>query len=162
MENKTDIEIANKSLIDMEGTPLVAFNPHSEVSTTIVSLLKKIAERFDVEDEYKSQLKAHLLDRLPEADWSEVARHLENREANENFKLKEILAPFIPKDGDRVPLLDSERKDIHSEDKIYNNSTKESLQAMDMLRRLMLEYQKRKEEANINNGNTSKDISSGD
>jgi hypothetical protein len=145
----------------MENTTLTAFNPHSEVSTTIVSLLKKIADRFDSEDEYNNELKSHLLDRLPEANWSEIAHHLENRETNENFRLKEILSPFIPKDGDRVPLLDNERKDMHPEDKLYNSATKESLQAMDMLNRLLIEYKKRKD-AQATTTTTGDGLSSGD
>ena len=160
MNEQTDIQVANQSLKDLEGITLTAFNPHSEVSTTIVSLLKKIAERFDIEDEYNSQLKNHLLDRLPEASWTDVAHHLEAREANENFKLKEILSPFIPKDGDRVPLLDNERRDMHPEEKLYSGSTKESLQAMDMLNRLMIEFKKRRD-AQANATTPSADSGSG-
>ena len=144
MDNK-DLQLAHQSIKDIDNTKLEQYNPHSEVSSTIISLLGKITDRFDTEDEYNQQLKDALIARLPEAQWGEIASHLSSREMNENIRLKEVLSPFIPKDGDRVPVLDSERKGINSDEKIFIESTKDNLQTMDLLTRVLTEFKKRKD-----------------
>jgi hypothetical protein len=151
-----ELQTAVNSIKDMDRTPILEFNPHNEVSTTIISLLGKITSRFDAEDEYNQQLKDSLIARLPEATWGEIAQHLSSREVNENERLRGLLSPFIPKDGDRVPLLDSERREIRSDEKLFNGSTKDSLQAVDMLTKVLIEFKKRKD-AQVSNATSIAD-----
>ena len=139
-----DLQLAKNTLHEMDALRIDDFDPHIEVSTTIVSLLRNITERFDSDDAYNSKLKEALIARLPEATWSEIAMHLSSREMNENIRLKEILSPFIPKDGDRIPLMDNNRKELRSDEKLFNGSTKENLQAMETLTRVLMEYRKQK------------------
>ena len=145
-----DLDIANRSLRDIAETPTPNFNPAIEVSTTIISLISKITNRFDVEDTFNERLKTSLLARLPEAQWSEIASLLSQREMNENIRLKELLLPFIPKDGDRIPLLDTERREQHSDSVLSGKASKDMLQSVETLRLLFSELKKKKDALNAN------------
>jgi hypothetical protein len=123
----------HQTLLDFQNTQLRGFNPDHEVVTTIVSMFRNRINKLEAEDRFNDQLKLALIDRLPEATWSEIATLLTSREMTENSKITGLLAPFIPKDGDRIPLIDHDQRTHQIDDTILKNADKEKLQAVETL-----------------------------
>ncbi len=142
--NNTDVSLAYQSLQDITHLKLEnVFNPDTEITTNIVDMLRNRIRKIDHEDSFNDVLKQMLLDRAPEATWSEIASLLTSREINENIKVKHILEPFIPKEGTNIPLIDNNQKIQDNDVKLNKEASKEVLQAMDALRRIVSEVANR-------------------
>ena len=48
--------------------------------------------------------------KLPEASFAELMRLLDIFQTNNNIGVEKVLSPFIPRAGERVPLLDEKKK----------------------------------------------------
>lgn len=91
-------------------------------------------------------MKDAIIARLPEAEFSELIRLLDVSLLASNISTEKILQPFIPRMGDRVPLLDDKKERKVSED-IQEDSRSEDLQAVAELGRairLLKEKQQQK------------------
>lgn len=131
MEN--DITIAHQTLVDFQHTQIPTFNPENEILNTLVAMFQNRIRKLDMEDRFNEELKTALRDRMPEATWGEIAQLLVSREQTENSKVTGLLAPFIPKDGDRIPLLDRDQRIRQIDDNMLRSMDKEKLQAVEAL-----------------------------
>ena len=122
---------AHQTLVDFQNTQLREFNPDHEVVNTVVTMFRNRINRLDEEDRFNDQLKAALLDRLPEAGFTDIAMLLTSREQIENSKIVGLLAPFMPKEGDRVPLIDHDQRMRQVNDSVTKNADKDKLQAVE-------------------------------
>jgi DNA-directed RNA polymerase specialized sigma subunit len=132
----SDIEEASKALTASRNMNIAPFNPQREVETSLVHLLQHKIKKIEDDDTYESELKAAMIARLPEASFSEIAEALRNQQASSNTGMEKILAPFIPKMGERIPLLDDNKTNRDSDnEELFNTANKETLQALNELTR---------------------------
>ena len=127
-----DIKEAELALSHSQNTQAVPFNPISEVEHSLVNLVKHRIKKLQDDVDYEEQLKSAILARLPEATFAELMQALAMQQGTSNTSLEKILAPFIPKMGDRVPLLDN--KEVKNEDN-FASLNKDDLQALNELRK---------------------------
>lgn len=130
-----DIQEATKALSAIRNTTTPVFNPQKEVETSLVQLLQHKIQKIEDDDTYESELKAAMLARLPEASFSEIMEALRNQQMSSNTGMEKILAPFIPKMGERVPLLDDNKNRDTDNEELFNTANKETLQALNELTR---------------------------
>lgn len=159
MENEaqTDVQIAHQSLLDFQNTSIQSFNPEREVVTTIVTMFQNRIRKLEAEDRFNEELKGALRDRLPEATWGEISNFLIARETVENHKIDGLLAPFIPKDGDRVPLLDQGQRLQQGDGRALPGSDKDKLQAVEALTQFIAMITKKKAEQIATTSGTGND-----
>jgi len=114
------------------------FNPALEVESSLVVLLKNRIAKVQEDQEFEQQIRDAILDRLPEAQFSELMALLHSVQSQSSVAVEKILSPFIPKVGERVPLLDaSKEKDQASMDeKVFEKASKKALDALNELGKL--------------------------
>lgn len=135
----TDIKTAAKEVSH--------YDPSSEVEHNIVSLLRHRIEKLQEDAQFEQEVKNAILARLPEAEFAELIRILDTVQAHSNASTGVLLSPFVPKAGERVPLLDERKEKKTSEENINSDSRSEDLQAvaeLGKLIRLMKEKQQPK------------------
>jgi hypothetical protein len=134
-----------------------AFDPVAEVETLVSSLLTNRINKI-TSDSYEEALKEQILARMPEATFSELISALANFQLNSNISLEKLLAPFLPRAGDRVPLLDK-NKEEEAEKKVSDISagaSKDVLQALSELPKLLETLTKSKELSEVSEGDIIK------
>src|ERR1035437_3540164 len=132
----SDIEEMTKALTASKNVSIAPFNPQKEVENSLVHLLQHKIQKIEDDDTYESELKAAMIARLPEASFSEIMEALKNQQMSSNTGMEKILAPFIPKMGERVPLLDDNKTNRESDnEELFNTANKETLQALNELTR---------------------------
>lgn len=123
------------------------YDPSLEVEHNIVSLLRHRIEKLQEDVQFEQEVKNAILARLPEAEFSELIRILDTVQAHANASTGVLLAPFVPKAGERVPLLDERKDKKISDSGISEESRSEDLQAVAELGRairLLKEKQQQK------------------
>ncbi len=107
-----DVKIATEALIISQSTerlePL-SYDPTREVEKSLIALLQNRIEKVQTDNEFEENIKSAILARLPEASFGELMGMLNIVQRNSNDTTEKILSPFIPKAGERVPILDSDR-----------------------------------------------------
>jgi hypothetical protein len=144
-----EIPQAEQALVDSRNASRIVsnYNPAVEVEHSLVSLLRHRIEKLQEDVAFEQNIKDAIIARLPEAEFSELIRILDTIQANTNVSVEKILSPFIPRVGERVPLLDENRKDRHSTDEtIFNEAGKETLQALEELTKVVKLLKERKVE----------------
>lgn len=144
MSENNELILAHQTLQDFQRTKLAEFNPENEVIHTIVDLIKSRISKLNNEDEFNEELREALRVRMTEASWSEIAQFLIARKNTENTILNSLLAPFTPRDGDRIPLLDTEQVSKSKNDTLLKNTDKDKLQAIEALTQLVTLINSRK------------------
>jgi hypothetical protein len=135
-----DIEEVKQVLVDVKTIKKEAFHydPAIEVEHSIVSLLRHRIEKLQDDVNFEASIKEAILARLPEAEFSELIRILDTIQANTNVSVEKILSPFIPRVGERVPLLDGEKKEKRAAEDDFNDSaTREDMEAIRELGKVM-------------------------
>lgn len=96
----------SQSVDRLESIP---YDPTREVEKSLIALLQNRIEKVQTDNEFEENIKTAILARLPEASFSELMGMLNIVQRNSNDTTEKILSPFIPKAGERVPILDSDR-----------------------------------------------------
>lgn len=109
----TDIVLAEQALLDSVRTSrtnrISNYDPAQEVERSIVALIQHRIEKMDADDGFEASVKDAILARLPEAEFHELIGMLNILQRNSNETTEKILQPFIPRAGERVPLMDTEK-----------------------------------------------------
>jgi glycyl-tRNA synthetase beta subunit len=147
MEDQEIVQ-AEQTLIDVKKiqNQVSNYDPSVEVEHSIVSLLRHRIEKLQEDAQFEQSIKDAILARLPEAEFRELISILNIVQDNANISTEKLLLPFIPKAGERIPLLD-EKKDSKTENGINETSRSEDLQAVAELGRairLLKEKQQKK------------------
>ena len=135
-----DLHEAEQALVDITTVKkdVREYNPAIEVEHSIVSLLRHRIEKLQEDVLFEDHIKQAILDRLPEAEFSELIRILDTIQGNTNVAIEKILSPFIPKAGERVPLLDENKREKKiADESIFDKATKDDLQAIAELGKAM-------------------------
>jgi len=110
------------------------YDPSQEVEHALVSLLRHRIEKLQTDVEFEQHIKDAVLARLPEANFSELILILDRIQSNTNISVEKILSPFIPRAGERIPILDQDKKDRRTTDEtIFDEANKDTLQALSEL-----------------------------
>ena len=107
-----DVKIAREALVISQGTErfeAIPYSPTQEVEKSLIALLQNRIEKVQTDNEFEENIKSAILARLPEASFGELMGMLNIVQHNSNDTTEKILSPFIPKAGERVPILDSDR-----------------------------------------------------
>ena len=135
-----DLMIAQQTLLDarVQEKAVSHFNPAVEVEESLVSLLKNRIIKIQDDENFEQQVKDAVLARLPEADFSQLVSLLNSMQINSNTSVERILSPFIPRVGERVPLLDTEKDKGQSnmDEKVFEKASKKALDALNELGKL--------------------------
>lgn len=134
-----DLEQAQQALVDIKtaAKEVSKYDPSLEIEHNIVSLLRHRIEKLNEDAQFEQEVKNAILARLPEAEFAELIRILDTVQAHANASTGILLSPFVPKAGERVPLLDDKREKKASEEDITNDSRSEDLQAVAELGKLI-------------------------
>lgn len=121
-----------------EGSPSVPINVGAEIESSLLYLLKHRIARVERDASYEDSLKQAILDRLPEATFSELISALKMVQQESNNSTGNILKPFIPS-SERVPLMDNNSNDASKEagELAFENAPKEVLQSLGELAKLI-------------------------
>jgi glycyl-tRNA synthetase beta subunit len=135
-----DLVIAQQALVEsrVQEKAAVHFNPAIEVEESLVSLLRNRITKIQDDEDFEQQIKDAVLARLPEADFSQLVMLLNSMQNNSNTSVERILSPFIPRVGERVPLLDTEKEKGQSnmDEKVFEKASKKALDALNELGKL--------------------------
>jgi len=135
--DENDIKEAQQVLVDLKNSSKSAapYDPSVEIENSLVSLLRSRIEKLQQDVTFEEHIKEAILTRLPEADFSELINILNTVQINGNQSIEKILSPFIPRVGERVPLLDPSSKEQkkNSGELVFNETSKEDLQALNEL-----------------------------
>jgi hypothetical protein len=137
---ESDIVLAQESLRESQASTgeAIPFNPTIEVEESLVSLLRSRIEKMQEDQNFEQQIKDAILARLPEAEFSELLILLNSLQNQSNISVEKILSPFIPRVGDRVPILDAAKdKDQASiDEKVFEQSSQSTLKSINELSKL--------------------------
>jgi hypothetical protein len=132
-----DVAEAENALVAARTVPMTYFDPTIEVENSLVSLLRHRITKLQDDVEFEQRIKDALLDRLPEAEFSELIHILNSVQSNTNTSVEKILSPFIPRVGERVPLLDTNKdKGKNTDEQVFEKASKKTLEALDELGKL--------------------------
>jgi glycyl-tRNA synthetase beta subunit len=134
-----DLVLAQQALgASQQEHKVVPFNPTIEVEESLVSLLRNRIVKIQEDEDFEQQIKDAVIDRLPEADFSQLISLLSSLQTNSNASVEKILAPFIPRVGERVPLLDTEKEkgQANMDEKVFEKASKKALDSLNELGRL--------------------------
>jgi hypothetical protein len=137
-----DIEQATEALtstMNNDAVPMPMINISAEIESSLLYLLKHRITRVEKDAIYEDRLKEAIMDRLPEATFSELIQGLKLVQQETNSSTGNILKPFIPS-SERVPLMDN--KDANGGNKeageiAFANAPKEVLQSLGELNKLL-------------------------
>jgi hypothetical protein len=135
MDDK-DLKEAKQVLEDVKimSKGVSRYNPTEEVEYALVSLLRHRINKLNTDVEFEQHVKDAMLARLPEANFSELILLLDRLQTNTNISVEKILSPFIPKAGERVPLLDQDKaNNKNTEETVFDSASKDTLQALSEL-----------------------------
>lgn len=135
-----DLVLAQQALVESRSQErsAVHFNPALEVEESLVSLLRNRILKMQDDEDFEQQIKDAVIARLPEADFSQLIILLNSMQSNSNTSVEKILSPFIPRVGERVPLLDTEKEKGQSnmDEKVFEKASKKALDALNELGKL--------------------------
>lgn len=87
-------------------TPSVQIeNPAVEVEKSLVSFLKHRLNKLQEVSEFEETIREALIDKIPEANFSQLAALLDVIQRNNNVATEKVLAPFIAQNGSPSTLL---------------------------------------------------------
>jgi hypothetical protein len=122
---------------DSATNPAEPFDATIAVESSLASLLLHRVEKVKDDLRFEQEVKNALLARIPELENSELLQLLNSIQSNSNTSVEKILLPFMPR-GERVPLMpDKEKKDKSKEEEMFNSSSKETLQGLSELSKLI-------------------------
>ena len=128
-----ELQILQQGLIESQIANVTPFDPEKTVMNTVIDLFTSRVQKLKEEDDFNAELKEALRIRMAEATWAEIAQYSISKEQIENSKMSILLAPFVPKDGDRVPLLDNHQLEESSSTKRIREADKDKLHAVETL-----------------------------
>jgi hypothetical protein len=137
--NEEEVLVAEQVLAETRQLQHTStYDPSHEVEMTLVSLLRHRIDKIQEDSIFEQQVKEALLARLPEADFSELIRLLDSVQLQTNISVEKILSPFIPRVGERVPLLDNdtERGKKNMDEQVFDKASKDVLNALAELGKL--------------------------
>ena len=122
-----------------QGSPTKAnyMSVEYEIEQSLTYLLKHRITKIQNDIEFEDRIKEAILDRLPEAEFSELTHILSMIQSNTNTAVEKVLLPFISK-GERVPLLDNSKSASSQEagEVAFNQAPKAVLDALAELAKL--------------------------
>ena len=120
-----------------EEHTVVPFNPAMEVEESLVSLLRNRITKIQEDEDFEQQIKDAIIARMPEASFSELMMLLGSIQGQSNTSVEKILSPFIPRVGERVPLLDTDKdKAQNTDEKTFDKASKKVLDSLNELSKL--------------------------
>jgi len=114
----------------------VPYDPRMQMEESLSAFLTHRLDKLNEDQEFEKEIKAVLSSKISEAKFGELMQLLNIIQSNNNFGVQNILSPFIPRVGDRVPLLDDpqrKEKEQSAEQKIGDSQGKELLEAFQEL-----------------------------
>lgn len=111
MDNKDLEEV--KGMLSIVQEPkekeLEAFDPVLQVQGALADFLQARLKKLQGDVDFEEQIRRSITVRMPEASFPELLRLLDIFQTNNNISVEKVLSPFIPRAGDRVPLLDDKK-----------------------------------------------------
>ena len=88
----------------------VPYDPVALVQDALASFLQSRLLKLEQDNAFEDQIRRMISAKLPEASFAELMRLLDIFQTNNNIGVEKVLSPFIPRAGERVPLLDEKKK----------------------------------------------------
>ncbi len=110
--NSKDLEDV-KSLLTFSKEPeskATPYDPVVMVQDALASFLQSRLRKLEEDNAFEEQIRRMIAIKLPEASFIELMRLLDIFQTNNNVGVEKVLSPFIPRAGERVPLLDEKSK----------------------------------------------------
>lgn len=121
----------------------VPFNPAAEVEQALSVFLQERLRKIQEDKGFEDLIKDAISSRIAEADFDQLMRLLHIFQSNVNADTANILSPFIPRAGERVPVLDNtNQKKKSGEEVISEGASKEILQAFGELNNMITSMKK--------------------
>lgn len=118
------------------------FNHANAVEESLYSFLDYRLKQLRKDIDFQDILRSYLQARLPEVDFNDIRVLLHQEQQNSNMATQSVLTPFIP----RVQEADKGKgKNKQIEDQIFEESTKENLQAFNEFFQMFNELKKNKD-----------------
>jgi len=153
MKNK-DLEDAKNmltaTLVESTKTPTL-YDPSTEVERSLSSFLQHRLTKLQEDASREETIWEAITERVSEFNPDQLMRLLNILQENSNSGVEKILSPFIPRAGERIPLLpdnSKKSKDI-VEETIFNESGKDLMEAFSELNSLVREMAKTRETEDI-------------
>ncbi len=126
----------------------VPYDPRAEMEQSLSAFLTHRLDKLNEDQEFEKEIKAVLSSKISEAKFGELMQLLNIIQSNNNFGVQNILSPFIPRVGERVPLLDDpqrKEKEVSTEQAIGDEQNKDLLEAFHQLSNMLDKAKKNQE-----------------
>jgi len=137
--NSKDVEEV-KSLLSLskeEQPEAIPYDPKIQVEDALASFLQSRLKKLEQDNQFEEQIRRMISTKLPEATFGELMRLLDIFQTNNNMGVEKVLSPFIPRAGERVPLLDEKKKRDTATDEVPKEMNQDLLQAFQELSKMM-------------------------
>jgi len=114
------------------------FDPIKAVEESLLSFMEFRLAKLRKEMEFQEELRDTIRARIPEADFNDLRVLLDQEQQNTNRATQNILTPFIPKVQEANP----NKKQKQIEEQIFEDSTKDNLQAFNEMFQMFNEIKK--------------------
>jgi len=135
MEEVKSLLNLNKEAPQVDAQP---YDPIQQVQDALATFLQARLRKLEQDQAFEDQIKRMISAKMPEATFAELLRLLDVFQANNNTGVEKVLSPFIPRAGDRVPLLEEKKKKTDADaGTVSKEMSQDMLQAFQELSKLM-------------------------
>lgn len=120
----------------------VPFDPGLQVEQALSTFLQERLKKIQEDRHFEELVKDALSSRIAEASFDQLMELLSLFQRNVNMDTANILSPFIPRAGERVPALDTMTKKKSPEETLSEGASKEILQAFGEFSNMLLSIKK--------------------
>lgn len=125
--------------VDESHKEAIAYDPATEVEKSLSNFLQHRLSKLQEDSTREEAVWDAIISRVTEFNPDQLMRLLNILQENSNSGVEKILSPFIPRAGERVPLLpdNSKKQKEVPEEVIFNESGKDLMAAFEELNNLV-------------------------